>query len=400
MAGPVPSDYATNMADTLGPKGSDRSLSRMPVRKWVIRTMAVTCLLTVAACGSTDDGADTAGPDPASPTTQNSAFDAGSADDDGGDEGAGQGTGPSDGTGSSDGQQQDGRSEEPGTELEALARELGIYVHDDNDQYYQDMEAAQALLAERNTSVSQCMADRDLEFVGDDPDVVHGFYDGFRLERNSPAWAARYGFGVTTLIWPQESLGNGAVGYPGRAPGKPQAFGDGQSDPLSAYLATLEDPDRYWTALFGANPDPATGEYAETSCAGVAARRSPDPTQSLVEALRVGVDERAALLDQLAGSDAVVETLSSGGRCLVERGYDFGDELEARISVWDRRGNLPMVDDPTAAGYLDALLEAQSYEVEVASAVWECGVAQAQLNRLKMSLLADLVADVTSESDG
>ncbi len=307
------------------------------------------------------------------------------------------------------------------SETDAVAIHLDIYVHADNEEFSAAMETLKSRLAERNEMIAQCMGDRGFDFVGDDPEVVHGYYEGFDVDRNSVEWAGRYGFGITTLIWPQGSLndleaGGVAVGHPGRAPKTPPQVGEGETDPLSAYLETLDDPQRYWTALYGANPDPATGAYADTSCAGVAADRVPDRAKVAAEAVLVDSSAVATVLTRLADHEQVVDRRQVGAACLADQGFGFADELDARIAVWELRGALPEQPwEATAEGsvgaysedgldlsseYLAALVDAQATEVSAALAVWECGVAQAQLNRLKMSILPDVLADVPEEPSG
>ncbi len=288
------------------------------------------------------------------------------------------------------------------SDIESLAAHLGLYVHADNTNFYADMNARKSRLLERNEIVAQCMADRGLEFIGDDPEVVHGYYDGFDIDRNTQAWAARYGFGITTLIVSQDRLDRAdstdapAVGYPGRAPKAAPPIADGETDPLSSYLETLEDPDRYWTALYGANPDPNTGAYVETSCAGVAAKRVPDPSALTATSVLSGEADAASVLERLSTHQQVVEQEQAGAQCLSDQGFSFTDELDARIAVWDVRGALAEQPEGSASAdlpssYLDSLADAQDFELAAAVAVWDCGVAQAQLNSLKTSLLPEII---------
>lgn len=141
--------------------------------------------------------------------------------------------------------------------VEAVASPIAEFL---GEEAFFDPEAGEEQFAEQqrqiNEEVVECMAAEGWEYTPDDVNQTFFFEsaDEEGLEWGSREWTEKYGFGITTQMFPQEAVGPELVGY------SDEAFGGGEDyvDPNAEYLETLSEADveAYYEDLYGTDPGP------------------------------------------------------------------------------------------------------------------------------------------------
>ena len=295
------------------------------------------------------------------------------------------------------------------TELSSpLADFLGVdFTGEDQQDLYINMER------ERNDWVQKCMAEQGFEYRAIDPSAWTNY--GPSLEGpqwGSREWAETYGFGISTQMFDQVTVGSQLVGNDWSSYESPE-------DPNEEYMRTLtdEETNAYYEALAGNSSydwDPslsdeenqvAADKYFEelipTGCDNLSYEefKSADPWSELYTTFG---DELNGMYERVQSDPEITQALADLSRCVTDKGFDYVDEQQFNEALYKRLepvnnsmswpgDNLTeeqwavMTDDemneisnsaPLMSDEGKALLgEIQAYELEAATAAFDCGYA-------------------------
>lgn len=132
-----------------------------------------------------------------------------------------------------------------------------------------DPTAAEARFAQqdkaRQDAIAACMKDQGFTYVPVATEASATSDGG--LEYGTEAWVARYGFGISTLRWPQSAVGPDLIGYDDTASG---FTGD---DPNQDIVDGLTPPEQqaYYAALYGQSSSEPPPEASPTTSPGTTA---------------------------------------------------------------------------------------------------------------------------------
>lgn len=292
---------------------------------------------------------------------------------------------------------------------------LGEFLGED-DIFFGDVdedEAQERFIAEereRQAIIAECMREQGFEYTPTDPEqyVFFGGEGEDGLEYGEDEWIAKYGFGISTQRFSQESVGPDLVGYDDSFDGF-----DSDSDPNFAYLESLSESEQeaYQEALYG---DDAFGEFDDTlseeeqeaaiediewepsGCEGEAYTEVSSTNRFFTEF----EDELNELYERVEADPRIAEAEQEISDCVADRGLDYTDmedlyeSFESRLSELESEVQYPseeLDEDDFAQMSPDeldeifnqpailsdeakaTLAEIQAEEIELAVAVDECG---------------------------
>ncbi len=124
-----------------------------------------------------------------------------------------------------------------------------------------DSQAGEEQFAEQQRQVNEqvvaCMSAEGWEYTPESVDDVFVFedVDSDGLEWGSREWTEKYGFGITTQMFPQATVGPELVGYNDEGFGGP---GEEYQDPNAEYLESLSSSEQeaFYEDLYGTDPGP------------------------------------------------------------------------------------------------------------------------------------------------
>ncbi len=313
-----------------------------------------------------------------------------------------------------------GTSEEAETEdASAPASPLAEFM---GDTVMFDSEDGEEQFAEQqrqiNESVVACMAAEGWEYTPENvEDTV--FFDGGDadgLEWGSREWTEKYGFGITTQMFPQETVGPELVGYADEGFGGP---GEEYEDPNGEYIQSLSESDSeaYYEDLYGSDPGPniteeMTDEEMDAAFQEWEENRVIDGCYPQAEEEFYGPDdfytefgdEMDDMWDQMMNDPRIVAAETSTAECVSDKGLtyssmedvyeDFYERVEPmQEQVWN--SDMPDLTEEEFEAMSDAELDAifnqppeltpeikaelaelQAEEIELAIAVDDCGGGQ------------------------
>lgn len=282
-----------------------------------------------------------------------------------------------------------------------------------------DTEAGQEQVAEQlrqvNEQVVECMAAEGWEFIPDDDTDMVFFEDvgGDGLEWGSREWTERYGFGISTQMLPQESVGPELIGYNDSTSGD---FDDDYVDPNADYVESLSEPDReaYYRDLYGEDDGPditedmteeemdaAFDEWAESRVVSGCYPAAEEAVYSAEESFYAAFgDEMDDMWEQISNDARIAQAAAEVQACVADDGLEYTTiddavtEISERSSAIEQRlwSSMPQptedemalmtdaeLDDlfrtPTELSAQDksALAEIQADEIALAIAVYDCG---------------------------
>ncbi len=289
------------------------------------------------------------------------------------------------------------------------------------DEAMFDPEAGQEQFAEEqrqmNEQVVACMAAEGWEYV---PEDVGDFalFEGSEvdgLEWGSREWTEKYGFGITTQMFPQETVGPELVGYPDEGFGPDEEY----TDPNAEYVDSLSEADReaYYNDLYGSDPGPditegMSDEEMDAAFEEWEANRVIDGCFPQAEEEFYGgpndfyvqfSDELDDMWEQMMNDPRIVEVEAGVAECVSDKGLtyssmddvyeDFYERAEPmQEQVWN---NMPELTEEEYEAMTDAELDAmfnqppelspevkaelgelQAEEIALAIAVDDCGGGQ------------------------
>jgi hypothetical protein len=225
----------------------------------------------------------------------------------------------------------------PGSDTEATeSEETTTSATDDQEQVYEsplgeflgwdmgadfDADAAQAEAAEFERKaqeyIVECMRAEGFDYTPVDYSEFMTFDQADLPEEEqwgTEAWVKKYGFGITTMRYPQSQVGPDLVGYDESSFGGP---GEDWVDPNEEYAQSLSDAEReaFYAALYGDPGDYPVFEFEE---------EGREPTE-----------------EEMAEMDAFWETFQPSGcqneayETLAYPGGGLGEEDEARYQAFD-----------------------------------------------------------------
>ncbi|MCP4083432.1 MAG: hypothetical protein GY745_00020 [Actinomycetia bacterium] len=286
-------------------------------------------------------------------------------------------------------------------------------------------DAQAEMVAEQNRveeTTAACMREQGFEYTPVDSSQFMSFGGPGEEELPyfSPEWVEKYGFGISTQMFPQSEVGPDLVGYDDSQFGD-EGFEEEFQDPNSEYVESLSEAERvaYYEALHGDSPDITEGasdeeidaffqDWQPTGCQNEAYENSDmfgggdvgrfyeefgDEFEAIDE--RVEADQRvrdyrdevnACLAEdglEYTGMQDVYEQFESrlngiGGQFYGDPFEDSGvdpdqmsdEEIDAFLSELEMGGG--MLSDEDRA----TLAEVQADELELARAVVACGGGQ------------------------
>ncbi len=281
-----------------------------------------------------------------------------------------------------------------------ISEALGISVWSGAGDRVAEVEQAR-LLAE--DMVVLCM--RNLGFDGHQPvsfvrrfqTVAHDF------EYGSDEWVRKYGFGLSTLEYPEGLVGNDLVGY--------IEDGDGEEpdDPNEPYVESLTDAERaaYSLALHGEQPDPDTpldqaGEFLSNRAnKGCRQQSYDDASNGRVDAFYAAFeDQLAQIVERVEADPEVLAFRARVSTCVSESGLSFDTPAAAQAKILAALAEFNLRADQ-ADETRERLGKVQSDEVALAVAVLECGggpVASAEfMNRVRPKYEDQFLAENADE---
>ncbi|MCP3892235.1 MAG: hypothetical protein GY702_25695 [Desulfobulbaceae bacterium] len=274
-------------------------------------------------------------------------------------------------------------------EAKVAVQALGFYNWS-ADQLANKLDADRARLVLVNDRIQECMAGEGFSYFPPDPDVALQQWSGFEHQYGTRLWAERYGLGVTTLRFVQEALPEGLVGAPQALP-PVEADEDSQQ---ARYLESLGEDGResYYDALY----------ISEDACQEQAYGAVPEYEDT--ENLDFSEIDIQDLRERTLASDAYVMAADAAIRCVIAEGYDVASEEQAFASVSQRVVDSGF-ESPTYVDYdataLGLTLEGiallgslQAYELDLATALWECGATSRQLNIVAGEIALELLVEV------
>ena len=245
-------------------------------------------------------------------------------------------------------------------------------------------------------AIAACMRAEGFEYTQRDP-TDPGFYDGGfgnkvdanGLREGTVEWAVTYGFGFSTLAFPQSQVGPELLGYD-------QEQRQANLNPNADYVANLSPEERsaYRAALSGTADDYENADDANPfrafGCSGEANEKHGLNLQERQISLYEEFGDDLSEIAELATTPPTVlaverEVLA----CIAERGYELIDSqtaasaIKVRLGpVYDAANSLRRTDEEVAAGVpyaefpdkiKELLAEVQRDEINHATAIYECG---------------------------
>lgn len=216
-------------------------------------------------------------------------------------------------------------------------------------QWYLDREA------ERQEAIAACMADVDAEYVPVDPAEVADAPWSTDVEWASSEWVHTYGFGASTLRFPQSLVGPDLVGFPDEED-------DVAPHPNQVHVEALSPEERErWESAYA---DCDTTTWASSQAQNLAAAFNERFAAELT-----------AMHDALRADARYVSVQADVQACVAAAGVDHVDhestlaDIEARLAPLDEAA----MTDGLSADDLAELATIQADEIAVATAVDECG---------------------------
>lgn len=116
-----------------------------------------------------------------------------------------------------------------------------------DEDYGDPIKASQEVFVRSQELARECMKSKGFEYWQVSP-PVRNYPDG--QERGTDAWRERYGFGISTELFPQPQLDPPLIGYP-----IDESASDSQVQGSMSYLDSLSEGERlaYEEALYGSN---------------------------------------------------------------------------------------------------------------------------------------------------
>lgn len=265
---------------------------------------------------------------------------------------------------------------------------LGFYNYT-ADELQDQLVVDRARMAEIEEFIVDCMRLQGFSYFPSDPSISLQLWSGFEHQFGTQLWAERYGFGLTTLSFLQHEVEEPLVGAPEAL--QPQV---GNEDSAEAqYIESLGEEGRsaYFAALYD----------NEDACDPAARQTVPE----FEETGRIDVNE-FDLLDlrsRVVAAPEYVRAEREASECLSTAGYEVENEDQAKALVEDEVfksgfGNdahlVYGVDSVTLSPEgAEALHELQTFEREVAAAMWDCGAMSRQLNAVAEGIALRLVSE-------
>lgn len=306
----------------------------------------------------------------------------------------------------------------------------------------EDMEA-QMLDQQRlvNEQVVECMAAEGFEWIPDDESTMFSgpSADSEGLEYGSEEWVAKYGFGISTQMFPQEMVGPNLVGMDEAMFGGP---GEDYEDPNAEYLGTLSEAesDAFYEALYGADTGPEidesmSEEEIEEAFREWEANNEPTGCMNIAQEEMFGGqdfflefgDELEDMWERLESDPRVVEANAEIAGCMADKGLSFTSLQDANEDIWERVEPMQeelfgamdeiniseeeaeaMSQEELEAMYApeelsdDAkarLAEIQAEEIELAVAVNDCGGGYEQQEELYREVQFDMETQFVEENE-
>ncbi len=234
---------------------------------------------------------------------------------------------------------------------------LASYVGLDYNPYNAGTQAAlQVKIAE---ATKQCMAEQGFEWRPDQDETRFLVEPDDGLEVGSEAWVDKYGFGFSTLAFPQSSVGPDLVGYPDDL-----YIDESEYESYESYLDSLSpaEEEAYNEALHGideeseSESETSTGDGTEAATAEhVADDNSVDCSRSarreqhneVLSQINLVLGQEISAMGRDAWEDPrIAEQAETVTSCLADKGYPEAKELEA-----ESRGELWPLADEVASGH-------------------------------------------------
>ena len=305
-----------------------------------------------------------------------------------------------------------GGGDEGATSAEDGNSPLAEFLGEDSFAFGGDSDEAEARFAEeergRQELIATCMREQGFEYTPVNFDDASFFGDDEEgLEWGSDEWTAKYGYGISTLRFAQESVGPNLVGH------NFDFTLDASNDPNQARLEDMSpsEQDAYYTALYGdtatfqqdptlseeETPDGGDAGFFELGgCQGEA--YETDKTSQFFQDFQ---DELDDLYRRAQSDPRLVDAQREVAECVVDKGHNFTtqqdliDELEAGLSTIDDG-----FSDPTAGVSEEEIANLSPEELD------ELFNAAVELSDEDKTKLADLqereiaVASAVNECDG
>lgn len=242
-------------------------------------------------------------------------------------------------------------------------------------QWYLDREV------ERQEAMAECMADAGFEYVPIDPAELSETPWSAEIEWESSEWVETYGFGASTLRFPQAVVGPTLVGYTDPA-------NDAEPHPNQVYVDGLSEEDREaWSAALS---DCDSSTWSSSQSENLAAAFNERFSQEIT-----------AMYDEMRDDPRYEDIHAEVRSCVSEAGFDYVDhetflnDIEARLAPLDeeaRQGAL----SPAA---IEELGRIQADEIAVATAVDDCGGRFLSENPAYQDLVAEYEASFIAEHE-
>ena len=247
-------------------------------------------------------------------------------------------------------------------------------------------ESIQSQLAEeedlhhqREDATFECMREAGFQYIRQPYENLYApVYSGDYGEIGSRAWRQWYGFGVSTLYWPQELL-------PEDVAGDPNGFVLESSQEFESDLSNLTQAEAqaYSRALYG-----------DEQSDGCSAQAWEQSTSDFEIALRTWPELLSEIQTRVMAHETVVDYQTGLVECVHEQGFSefagpaaYMDDLQSQL--WALLGE----SDPEAAlpdDVVDALRLIQDRERDVAIALFDCQLPQDE----ELALFRSAVEDV------
>lgn len=302
-----------------------------------------------------------------------------------------------------------------GEQIDAEEFEEFVYVSPINDvlgrtvgqRDTRQQAAIDAQALDRELAVAECMAAEGFEYIprpAEDPGLVPVREPTVPLDRNSREFAETYGFGYSTLYFPQRRVGPGLVGYD-QDKFDAQAIDAIPVDPNSSMREQMsaEEGAAYDRALFGTRS--TSGEEPtdrELGCFKASYNELSGDDELYSRFLTEFDADIADLMDQVRADPRVVAARAEADECIARAGYQaleqpwqvqelFQGEL-GDLGVRDRNTNEPPSDNGIPTEFqgrfesqltddvMEGLREIQAREIMMATAYADCGRVGLQLS--------------------
>ncbi len=296
------------------------------------------------------------------------------------------------------------------TATDGASSPLAEFLGEDSFTFGGDSDEAEARFAEeergRQELIATCMREQGFEYTPvnfDDVSFFGGGEDG--VEWGSDEWTAKYGLGISTLRFSQDSVGPNLVGNDFEA-----SFGP-SNDPNQARIEAMSESEQeaYYTALYGdtsafeQDPTVADEESSDSGtidqfelggCQGEA--YESDNSSRFFQDFQ---DELDDLYRRAQNDPRLIDAQQKVAECVIEKGHNFTnqqdliDELEEGLNTIEQPINdqFAQVSEDDLANMSDEelnalfntapelseesrakLAELQEREVSVAVALNEC----------------------------